>query len=144
MHTLDGSCHCGALQANMQLPRPPAEYSPRACDCDFCRKHGAAYISDPQGALRLRASSSASGRYRQGSSSAEFLICRHCGVLLAALYDNGEGLYASVNATALWPAEFAASRTVSPKNLSAEGKTARWKQAWFCQVSLEIGVESGQ
>ena len=121
----------------MELPQPPAEYSPRACDCDFCRKHGAAYVSDPQGALRLRASADARGRYRQGSGRAEFLICRDCGVLLAALYENDGRLYASVNATALWPAEFRTSRPVSPKSLSAADKTARWKDAWFCDVSLE-------
>lgn len=70
MHRLSGQCHCQAIQLELQLPQPPASYQPRACDCDFCRKHAAAYVSDPDGALRIRARPGALGLYRQGSGKA--------------------------------------------------------------------------
>ena len=54
MHVqLSGGCHCGNLRLQVELTRIPGEYSPRACDCDFCCKHGAAWLSDPQGSLRI-------------------------------------------------------------------------------------------
>lgn len=56
----------------MELPHASCAYHPRACDCDFCRKHGAAYISDPQGAVRIQVKDAQQlGRYRQGSGIAE-------------------------------------------------------------------------
>ena len=51
------------------MTRPPEAYNPRACDCDFCSKHGAAYVSDPKGALRIRLKEEGqTSRYRQGLS----------------------------------------------------------------------------
>ena len=44
MLSLSGACHCGALRLQLTLPGDPADYAPRACDCDFCRKHGAAFF----------------------------------------------------------------------------------------------------
>ncbi len=55
MLSLSGACHCGALRLQLTLPGDPADYAPRACDCDFCRKHGAAFVSHPTGALRIEA-----------------------------------------------------------------------------------------
>ena len=39
--TLAGSCHCQRLQLALHGSLDPAATSPRACDCDFCRKHAA-------------------------------------------------------------------------------------------------------
>lgn len=55
----------------IELTRAPATYNPRACDCDLCRKHGAAYVSDAQGSLVIRIKDArARGKYRQGSGKA--------------------------------------------------------------------------
>ena len=72
MVTVSGGCHCGNIGVELQLTRAPDSYSPRACGCDFCRKHGAAYVSDPDGALHMRIADPAqAGRYRQGSGQAD-------------------------------------------------------------------------
>jgi hypothetical protein len=133
-----GGCHCGNIVMHMELPRAAGTYRPRACDCDFCRKHGAAYVSDPHGAVRILIKDEhGSGRYRQGSELADFLHCRNCGVLVAALYENAGRLYAAVNATAVAPAvEFAEQIPISPKTLSGAEKTQRWQDHWFSNVSL--------
>jgi hypothetical protein len=54
MHNLTASCHCGNLRAEVAFSRVPVELRPRVCDCDFCRKHGASYLADPQGTLHIQ------------------------------------------------------------------------------------------
>lgn len=138
MTLLCGGCHCGNVALEVRLSRAAHSYRPRACDCDFCRKHGAAYLSDPDGTLLLRVRDVAAlGGYRQGSGAAEMLVCRTCGVLLGALYRDGEKVYGVVNRRALEaPQELGAEQPVSPQTLAPEQKQERWRQLWFANVTL--------
>jgi hypothetical protein len=139
-----GGCHCGNIAVSVELTRDPSSYIPRACACEFCRRHGAAWVSDPQGALRLRVRDQRdTGRYAQGDEIAEMLLCRNCGVLMAALWQ-GRQLHGVVNVNALEArASFAPSQPVSPKSLSAEGKTSRWQNIWFADVTV-VTAPGGQ
>jgi hypothetical protein len=136
MHAVKGGCYCGNILLELELSREPGQYHPRACDCGFCRKHGAAYLSDPQGSLRIRIDdASQSGAYRQGNELAEMLLCTRCGVLVGALYRSGGHVYATVNAKAIEaPAEFGTEQPASPRLLSADEKVDRWKTLWFSDV----------
>ena len=138
MHKVSGGCHCGNIRVEMELTRAPGMYGPRACDCDFCRKHGAAYISDPDGSLLIRIEDEGdSGKYRQGSGLAECLVCRNCGVLVGALYLSGDRLYAAVNVNAADARRtFGPEAPVSPKMLSGAEKTQRCQEIWFSKVDL--------
>jgi hypothetical protein len=81
MHTVTGGCYCGNVLVKIRLTRAPASYNPRACDCEFCRKHGAAYISDAAGTMEVEIGTAGDrGSYRQGSEAADCLFCRRCGV----------------------------------------------------------------
>jgi len=144
VHTVRGGCHCGNIAVELALSAAPETYQPRACDCDFCRKHGAAYVSDPQGALAIHIrSEDQSGRYRQGSATAELLVCRNCGVLVGALYRAEGRLYASVNARTLEAtAVFGSEQPVSPRKLSAPDKVQRWQRIWFADVSITVGPQA--
>jgi hypothetical protein len=139
VHALSGGCHCGGVRVELELPRSPDTYRPRACDCDFCRKHAAAWISDREGRVRIHSENEDQPvTYRQGSGQAELLLCGNCGVLVAALYRNGGRLYAAVNARAIGGgAGFGGERSVSPKTLSDGQKVDRWRDIWFCNVTLE-------
>src|SRR5262249_49534842 len=82
---LHGSCHCGALTVELETAREPRELPVRMCGCTFCRKHRPRYTSDPSGHLTIRIADPASvSRYRFGLRLADFLICRTCGVFVAA------------------------------------------------------------
>jgi hypothetical protein len=111
---------------------------PRACDCSFCQKHGAAYVSDPAGQLSvITQRADALRRYRQGSRTAEFLLCNHCGVLVAVVFDQEGRLYGAVNARSLEePTGFATATPASPQRLSPREKFARWSQLWVPDVQL--------
>jgi hypothetical protein len=137
MHHVSGGCHCGNISLDIELSNECASYHPRACDCDFCRKHGAAYISDPQGSLQLRIEDeNRVGRYRQGNELADMIVCTRCGVLIGAQYQDKDRLYATVNVRVVsGPVSFAEERPVSPKKLSGDDKAARWKELWFSKVT---------
>ena len=136
--TLHGGCHCGQIRTQIELPRPAASYAPRACDCDYCRMHAAAYLSDPAGRLTLLVRNTTDlGRYRQGAGIADFLLCRQCGVLVAVTYTEAGRTWATVNSLALHGApDFAAATPVSPRTLGPAEKVARWKAVWFADVVL--------
>ena len=137
MLDLKGGCHCGNIKVEVGLSRPPGAYNPRACDCDFCMKHGAAYLSDRDGALRIRIKDARLlSKYRQGSGQAEFLVCANCGVLVAVSYKDAGRTVAAVNSQAIEGVRFGEKTTASPKKLGPEDKTKRWKDLWFQDVSL--------
>jgi hypothetical protein len=140
MDALRGGCHCGNLRIEMTLSRPPGSYQPRACDCDFCRMHGAAYVSDPKGALSLRIKAARDrGSYRQGSGQADLVYCRQCGVLVGALYGDAGRVYATINSRIIeGPTPFGAEQTASPKGLSGEQKSTRWRDIWFSDVNVVV------
>jgi hypothetical protein len=138
MHKASGGCHCGNVRVDLQFAREPGTYHPRACDCDFCRKHGAAYVSDPQGSLSIRIQDARSmGNYRQGSGVAECIFCTKCGVLIGALYRSEGRIWGAINAKIVEdPTSFGTEQCVSPKTLSANEKEKRWQDIWFHNVAI--------
>ena len=139
MIDLKAGCHCGNIEVEISLSRPPETYAPRACDCDFCTKHGAAYLSDREGGLRIRVKDPRRlSRYRQGSDQAEFLICSNCGVVVAVSYQDAGRTIGAVNSQVIEGARFGEKASVSPKKLGPEDKARRWKDVWFQNVTLVL------
>ena len=96
-----GGCHCGALRVTFETARKPVDIQRRACQCSFCRSHGAVTMSDLDGAMRIDAKADALVRYRFGLKTADFLLCARCGIYLGAIYLDGEDGWAIVNCNAL-------------------------------------------
>jgi hypothetical protein len=48
-----GSCHCGNVRWILQSSFAFSDLPMRACQCSFCRKHGAVSTSDPKGESRF-------------------------------------------------------------------------------------------
>jgi hypothetical protein len=133
-----GGCHCGQLRVAFSTALDPASMVPRACDCSFCQKHGATYVSDPAGQLSVIMQSPDSlRRYRQGSNTAEFLLCGRCGVLVAVVFEHNARIYGAVNARSLeGPTGFGNAVPASPQLLAPGEKVARWSQLWVPDVEL--------
>ena len=136
--TLDGACHCGHVRLQFRTAVPIPELTPRACDCSFCRKHGAAWISDPAGSLRIHAAKQSLRTYTQGSKTARFLLCEACGVLVAVVTGPEGEMLGAVNAGCLEgePA-LNAPVTVSPQRLDRDAKVTRWGEVWIRDVRIE-------
>jgi hypothetical protein len=128
-----GGCHCGALEWTYRTRLAPRGWSLHACQCSFCRGHGTATTSDPAGEVeftyhqpdRLR-------RYRFGLRTADFLLCRECGVYLGAVMLTGAGGVATLNTRALRerPRGLPAVRSVHYVAESPEERRARRTRLW--------------
>jgi len=97
-HEHRGGCHCGGLTWTLRSALAPEALPARACQCAFCRKHGALTTSDPDGELRFaRVDPAQVLRYRFATRSAEFLVCRRCGVYCGALMEQDGRWYGIAN-----------------------------------------------
>jgi hypothetical protein len=129
---MTGSCHCGNLRVELETKRAPADFPVRACQCTFCRRHGALSISDPQGRLTFRvADEQALVRYRFGLKTADFLICARCGVYTGAMFVEGDRAWAVVNLNVLDDrAAFGAPEPFSYEGEVAEDRQTRRRARW--------------
>ena len=120
---LTGSCHCGSLQLSFANTLDPAQLPLRACACSFCRRHGARTTSDPNGHVEITVRDKGYlSRYQFALLTAEFLVCKRCGVYVAAVMtgENDE-LYATVNTNAL---DARGQFTQNPVTVNYEGEDA--------------------
>jgi hypothetical protein len=127
-----GRCHCGAIRFVYRTALAPRDWSMRACQCSFCRAHGVVSTSDPAGSVEFSTRDDALQRYRFGQRSADFLICRNCGVYLAAVTESAGRRYAVINVRALEapPPELPAPATLSFDGEQPEERNARRLQRW--------------
>ena len=104
LRTFEGGCHCGAIGFSFLTSLPVSEWSLRACQCGFCRAHGARTTSDPSGRLAFQVrEAQALQRYRFGLMTADFLLCRECGIYLGAQLATARGAFGIINTLALVP-----------------------------------------
>ena len=97
-----GGCHCGNIHARLRLSKPPEQNPLRACTCSFCRSHSPRIIADREGLFEVWADDWALvENYRFGTRTCDFLICRRCGVFIAAVSDMTTGARAVVNVNCL-------------------------------------------
>ena len=97
MTTYHGACHCGRIAFAYTTRVPVREWSVRACQCTFCRLHGARCTSDPQGSVRLQVEEPPQGWYRFALGTADFLVCPRCGVYVGAVIETPRGRFATLN-----------------------------------------------
>jgi hypothetical protein len=115
-------CHCGALVARYRTARTPEEWPIRACQCSFCRAHGALSTSDPAGSFEFSCSRpELLQRYRCGTGTTEFLICRACGVYVGAQMLSEGARFGVLNVLTLNPMP---EGLRSPEPMNYEGETA--------------------
>ena len=125
MYEHHGGCHCGNVRWILRSRLSAAELPARACQCDFCRKHGALTTSDPAGELRFIVQDPAAlTRYRFATNTADFVLCGGCGVYVGAQMDDGGRRYAIVNLRTLDGYRDSAY-TPEPFDYSAESSRAR-------------------
>jgi hypothetical protein len=93
-----GACHCRNLELTFDSDKTPLELGLRADTCSFCAKHNALYTSDPTGELRIVSRDARLvERYRFGTKTADFLLCKSCGVFVAAYLPEASVAVVNVN-----------------------------------------------
>jgi hypothetical protein len=97
-----GGCHCENISVRLRLSKPPEQMPLRSCSCAFCRSHGTRTLSDREGSVEIHADDwSLVERYRFGSRTADYLLCRRCGVYVGAVCETSSGLRAVLNVNCL-------------------------------------------
>lgn len=128
-----GGCHCGNVSYVFDASARAEALGLRACQCSFCRAHGARTTSDPDGEIRIAVSDRDKlQRYRFGLKTADFLICRACGVFVGALMATDGKRYFTVNANTFKPPP-AYDIIAVAKDFGAEdtgGRGARRARLW--------------
>jgi len=130
----EGGCHCGNIQVDIQLTRPPADNVIRSCACSFCRSHATRTVSDPTGQVDIRAAEWAMvERYRFGSRTADYLLCRRCGVYVGAVCETAAGTRAVVNTRCLKDRAAFTNDAIRPDydNETTEARLSRRAANWM-------------
>lgn len=122
----EGRCHCGSIGFTFRTSRPPEQWLVRSCQCSFCRSHGARTTSDPEGSVLFEiAEVSKLQRYRFGTRSTDFLVCRACGVYLGALLTSSLGQFATLNINTIQ----AALHVPAPVPISYDAESLEQRQS---------------
>jgi len=132
-----GACHCGNVAFELTWPNDAPRIPARACGCTFCRKHGASWTAHPEARLQLHVQDAAQvERYNFGTRTADFLVCKRCGGVPAAISRIDAHDYAVVNINTFEgvdPAVF--DRSSSDFDGEAtEDRLARRKSRWIASV----------
>jgi hypothetical protein len=129
----EGSCHCGAVGFVYGTALAPGDWSIRACQCSFCRAHAALSASDPAGSLEfVEHTPGAFQRYRFGRRTADFLLCRHCGVYVGAMMQSGSKRFGIINVRALQSLarELPEAKAMDYENEGTSERTTRRESRW--------------
>ena len=141
MNELKGGCHCGNIAVLYKTAVAPEEASPRACQCAFCRKHNTSAVSDPQGHLTISVrDADRLSRYQFGLRAADFLICRDCGVYVAAFMpdpDDGRGFATLMSVTLDERARYPDAKPTVYEGEDETGRRQRRRERWT-PARLEI------
>lgn len=123
MATHGGSCHCGAISVRFHSEKPSSELGARTCQCSFCQQHGASWTSDPQGSAEVEIAGPVS-RYQFGTKTADFFVCRTCGVVPVVVGEIEGKLLGVVRVNCLEDAKLFLEHT-APMDLDGELLEAR-------------------
>jgi len=134
MTTLRGGCHCGNISVEFETVLDPRGLPLRACQCSFCRKHAARTMSDPAGRLGVAVrDGDLLLRYRFALGITDFLVCKSCGVYVAATMQSAKGSLGTLNVSVLDERE-AFMRQAEPVTYfreSVEQRMSRRLLAWM-------------
>ena len=133
LRSFGGSCHCGAVDFAFHTGLPAARWSVRACQCRFCRAHGALTTSDPLGRLAFHThQAELLHRYRFGLKTADFLLCSRCGVYVGAQIETAGGAFGIINTLVMTPipADLAAATPAEYGSETSSDRVARRERRW--------------
>ena len=73
-----GSCHCGRIRFEVDLPEGLVD--PRHCNCSMCRRRGAIVASSSVGGLRIVEGAEHLRAYQFNTNTAKHFFCPTCGI----------------------------------------------------------------
>lgn len=134
-----GQCCCGDVGVQLSMTVLISDLEIRECQCEYCRACGGAYLSHPEGSLKISTAHDLIVE-KQGSRSVTMLRCSKCNQLIAAALMTESGLIGTVTAHLFDSEELSSGRIpTTPARLSLAERTARWKELWMPTAIVESG-----
>ncbi len=87
-----GSCHCGKIQFEVNLPNGLID--PRRCNCSMCRRRGAIVASVELKDLILLSGEQSLSLYQFNTHTAKHYFCSNCGIYTHHQRRSNPALYA--------------------------------------------------
>jgi hypothetical protein len=134
-----GGCHCGNVRFSLTWEPDPTEIPARACTCSFCTKHGGVWTSNPKGALRVEVGDpSLVTEYAFGTHTAQFHVCKRCGIVPVVTSRVEDHLYAVVSVNAFEGIDPALIRRAAARfdDEERDSRLARRKRNWIADVEF--------
>ena len=72
------TCHCGAVEIELDLPDGITEV--RRCDCSMCRRRGAIAASVPLDGIKILKGKDSLKLYQFNTKTAKHFFCSNCGI----------------------------------------------------------------
>ena len=133
-----GGCHSGNIRLAVRLTKPAHETYLRACGCGFCRAHATRTVADLDGSAEIAADDwSQVEFYRFGSATADYILCRRCGIYIGAVCDTEAGTRAVINVNSL---DDRVAFTAVPDSTDYNGETTEMRLA--PGTAMDAGVRS--
>lgn len=102
MTTHSGSCHCGAVAFEVDVPDNAAAQD---CNCSICAKAGFLHLIVPRTKFRIMRGEDMLTRYTFNTGVAQHLFCTVCGVKpFYVPRSNPDGIDVNVRCLDVWPA----------------------------------------
>jgi len=73
-----GTCHCGAIEIEFDLPDGLRDV--RRCDCSLCRRRGAIVASIPLSGIKILNGKKVLKLYQFNTKTAKHYFCSNCGI----------------------------------------------------------------
>jgi hypothetical protein len=137
--SLTGGCHCGNIRLDLAGVPEGAVLAVRECGCSFCQKHGGLWMAPAGTRLTVAIAQPAEvARYAFGTKTAEFHVCRVCGVVPVVTSRIAGQLYAVVSVRAFEgiPPERLARRAVDFEGEETGERLARRARNWIAAVEF--------
>ena len=94
--------HCKNIRYRLISKLPSDRLPTRTCDCSYCLKQNGIYTSDPDGRLEYSVTNRTDlNCYQFGHKTANFYVCKKCGVMSFILSEIEGKVYGIVNLCAL-------------------------------------------
>jgi hypothetical protein len=135
---IEGQCHCGRVQIRVSLSCAADDVELRACQCSFCRRHGARTFADPNGRAIIEVEGPETlRRYRFALKTADYLVCSECGVYIGVLLEAEGAQLVTLNAAGLAVDEFQ-DKEAKPVSYEQEGFEERVRRRLTAWMPAEV------
>ena len=138
MNSYEGGCSCKNIVISLFLDSELSQHTPRACQCSYCKKKNAAYISFSDWRMEVKIKNSDQiNKFRFSTRTADFVSCKICDELIYVVSKIGNINYSVVNITAFKNIKFPGPEECDFDSEIQSERLIRRELNWISNVYIE-------